>query len=289
MVKYKEINCNVKFKPVKMKTGYPLCDDFSDGFQSFNNSSCMAIVGPSNSGKTTKLIQLFQKSHKENKQRTSFYSLFDNIVVCSPSLHTINDDDNIFKSLDDDVIFEEFNEDFLFSYYEMMREQKEEYDAQHEENIEKKLKNKKSVTDSEYKKIVKECEPEEKPFNCLILDDVGNTIRQNKNLENLFNKLVCNRRHQGVCGTFIIMLLQNVKQVGPKVRSNLSHVLSLLPSNNDEKDLLFEFTGLDKKEKQEFFDNCFIKPRDTLLIDKFPKDTCKPEFYRNFNKLIREE
>ena len=143
MVKYKEINCNVKFKPVKMKTGYPLCNDFSDGFQSFNNSSCMAIVGPSNSGKTTKLIQLFQKSHKENKQRTSFYSLFDNIVVCSPSLHTINDDDNIFKSLDDDVIFEEFNEDFLLSYYEMMREQKEAYDAQHEENIEKKLKKQK--------------------------------------------------------------------------------------------------------------------------------------------------
>lgn len=294
MVKYKEINHNVKFNPVKMKTGYPLANDFTEAFSSFNNSSCLAIIGPSNSGKSTKLIQMFQKTHKDNKKRSSFHGLFDNIVLCSPSLHTIDEDDNVFKELEDEYVFEEFNEDFLNNYYDIMAKQKEEYDALHHVNIEAKLKKmskkKRSLlTPADYKRIKKECEPKDKPYNCLILDDVGNTIRDNKVLETLFNKLVCNRRHQGVCGTFIIMLLQNVKQVGPKVRSNLSHVLSLLPSCDEEKDLLYAFTGLpkNKTEKEEFFSHCFIEPRDNLFIDKFPKDSCNPAFYRNFNRLIR--
>jgi len=291
MVKYKEIEHNVKFNPVKMKTGYPLANDFTEAFTSFNNSSCMAVFGPSNSGKSTKLIQMFQKTHKDNKKRSSFYGLFDNIVLCSPSLHTIDEDDNVFKDLDPEFVFDEFNEDFLRNYYDLMNEQKADYDALHAANIDIKLKKMskkalKAMTHAEYKQLKKDCLPKEKPFNCLILDDVGNTIRDNKILETLFNKLVCNRRHQGVCGTFIIMLLQNVKQIGPKVRSNLSHVLSLLPSGDEEKDLLYAFTGLPKKEKHEWFDQIYIAPRDNVFIDKFPKDSCHPAFYRNFNKLV---
>ena len=294
MVKYKEIDCGIKFNSVKMKTGYPLANDFAEAFSSFNNSSCLAIFGPSNSGKSTKLIQMFQKTHKDNKKRTSFYGLFDNIVLCSPSLHTIEEEDNVFKQLDPQFVFEEFNEDFLMNYYKIMDTQKEEYDSEHAGNIDAKLKRlskkkREQLTPEDLKKIKKDSAPKEKPYNCLILDDCGQAIRDNKKLESLFNKLVCNRRHQGVCGTFIIMLLQNVKQIGPKVRSNLSHILSLLPSGDEEKDLLYAFTGLPKNEKHEFFDHVFIKPRDTLYIDKFPKDYCKPVFYRNFNKLIALE
>lgn len=294
MTKYKEIDCGVKFNPVKMKTGYPLANDFTEAFASFNNSSCLAIFGPSNSGKSTKLIQMFQKTHKDNKKRSSFHGLFNNIVLCSPSLHTIDEDDNVFQDLDPEYVFEEFNEEFLRNYYDIMKEQKEEYDAIHTLNMEAKIKKmskkkREALTHEDYKRIKKECEPKEKPYNCLILDDVGNTIRDNKVLETLFNKLVCNRRHQGVCGTFIIMLLQNVKQIGPKVRSNLSHVLSLLPSGDEEKDLLYTFTGLPKKEKHEWFEQIFIAPRDFVFIDKFPKDSCNPSFYRNFNKLIKED
>jgi hypothetical protein len=291
MVKYKEIEHNVKFNPVKMKTGYPLANDFTEAFTSFNNSSCLAIFGPSNSGKSTKLIQMFQKTHKDNKKRTSFFGLFDNIVLCSPSLHTIDEDDNVFQGLDPENIHEEFNEEFLQNYYNMMDEQSAEYNELHEANIEIKLKKLskkalKAMTQTEYKQLKKNCEPKDKPYNCLILDDCGNAIRNNKILETSFNKLVCNRRHQGVCGTFIVMLLQNVKQIGPKVRSNISHVLSLLPSGDEEKELLYAFTGLPKKDRHEWFEHVFIEPRDTVFIDKFPKDSCNPVFYRNFNRLI---
>jgi hypothetical protein len=249
------------------------------------------VFGPSNSGKSTKLIQMFQKTHKDNKKRCSFFGLFDNIVLCSPSLHTIDDDDNVFKDLDPENVFKEFNEEFLTDYYAMMKEQKVEYDELHEANIEIKLKklSKKALKDltySQYKQIKIDCTPKDKPFNCLILDDCGEAIRDNKKLETMFKTLVCNRRHQGVCGTFIVMLLQNGKQIGPKVIGNISHVLSLLPSGDYEKDLLYNYTGLPKNEKHEWFEQIFIEPRDTVFIDKFPKDSCNPVFYRNFNRLV---
>jgi hypothetical protein len=171
-----------------------------------------------------------------------------------------------------------------------MNEQKAEYNALHEANIDIKLKKMskkalKEMTREQYKQLKEKCEPD-KIFNCLILDDCGEALRENRVLETLFKKLVCNRRHQGVCGTFIIMLLQNGKQIGPKVIGNISHVLSLLPSGDYEKDLLFNYTGLPKNEKHEWFEQIYIEPRDTVFIDKFPKDSCNPAFYRNFNRLI---
>ena len=141
------------------------------------------------------------------------------------------------------------------------------------------------MTAEQYEAIKEKAEPRDKPFNCLVLDDVGNTIRDNKKLETLFNTLVLNRAHKGVCGTFIIILLQNFKQIGPRIRSNMSHVLSLLPSSKEEMEYLFEFTSLPKNEMHDVYNHAFQKPRDTLFIVKFPKDSCQPVLYHNFDKM----
>mmetsp|Transcript_4021 Transcript_4021/g.5307 ORF Transcript_4021/g.5307 Transcript_4021/m.5307 type:complete len:89 (-) Transcript_4021:517-783(-) len=70
---------------------------------------------------------------------------------------------------------------------------------------------------------------EEPPFNLLLLDDCGNTIRSNPELERRFNQIVDNRRHNS--NTSIIMILQNSRQIPPKIRSNLSHFCSFLPKS----------------------------------------------------------
>ena len=135
MVKFKDVKCGVEFDPVTMKRNFPLATDFNESFESFNNSSCLAIYGPSNSGKSTKLIQMFKPTAKKSKKRSSFYGLFDNIVLCSPSLHTIGGKDNIFQQLPPENIFTEFGEDLLTFYYNMLNEQKVEYDELHNVNI----------------------------------------------------------------------------------------------------------------------------------------------------------
>ncbi len=286
MSKYKETNYNINFKPVKMKTDYELSKHFSVPFQTFRNTSAMLILGPSNSGKSTKVIQLFQKNNKE----ASFYGLFDNIILCSPSLHTIDEDDNVLKELPPENIFTTFNQEFLNNYKDIMTKQKAEYDELHNANLDIKLKSMskkkaKLLTPIELKKLKKDCEPKDKPFNCLILDDCGNAIRDNKALETSFNELICNRRHQGVCGTFVICILQNIKMVGPRARNNISHILSLAPSGQIERGMLASFAEIPNKEMQEFYKYVFSEPRATLFIDRTRSIKGDPVLYRNFNLI----
>jgi len=286
MAKYKETDYGINFKPVNMKTDYELTKHFSVPFKSFRNTSAMLILGPSCSGKSTKVIQLFQKNNKH----ASFYGLFNEIILCSPSLHTIDEKDNVFKDLPPENIYTEFNEDFLKSYKEMMEKQKGEYDELHQANMEIKFnkmskKAKKLLTPEDMKRIKIEAEPKDKPFNCLILDDCGNKLRKNKALEDVFNELICNRRHHGVCGTFVIVILQNTKMIGPRARDNLSHVLSLAPSGEIERHMLFSYTALPQKEMNEFYRYVFSEPRATLFIDKTSNYSGQPILYRNFKLL----
>lgn len=293
-----EENYNIQYPNIKMLTDYDLCDDFETPFKNFKNNFALAILGPASSGKTTKLIQLFNKNHKDNKNRCSFYGLFHNIVICSPSLHTIGDD-NIFNELPDENIYNEFNEDFLEKYNAMMDLQKQEYDEEINTllnlEIKKKAKqNKKTVqeyintlTDVQIKNLKKNVQEHViKPFNCLILDDIGNDIRGNKELTKQFKRLICNRRHKGVCGTAIILLLQNLKMMEPKVRNNISHILTFNPNGDEERKDIYTYTGLPKKHMEDFYNKIFIDGRDTLLIDKSRINVAHSILYKNFNKLI---
>ena len=43
--------------------------------------------------------------------------MFDNIVIVSPSLHTIKENDNIFKNIDESKKFKKLNEEVFEKYY----------------------------------------------------------------------------------------------------------------------------------------------------------------------------
>ena len=256
-MEFKElINNEMPVKKVKMKADYELAPDFCDCMSSFRSGYLLVIAGYSGSGKTNLLINLMSNK-KHNKKRTSFKQCFHNVFVVSPSLHTL--EDNIFDDLPPDNKFTEFNPDMLKAYNAMIDEEQE---------ILEKRKHKKK--------------PYKPYLNLLILDDVGNSIRSSKKLEDEFNKLVANRRHSN---TSIIILLQNVVQVPPKVRSNMSNFISFKPKSIEEEERIFSFTKKPKKFMTEFFEYFFQKPHDFLYIDMSLKNSNDFVFYRNFNRV----
>jgi len=256
-MEFTELNNNeIPVKKVKMKADFELATDFCDCMSTFFSGYLLVVAGYSGSGKTNLLINLMSNK-KHNKKRTSFKGCFHNIFIVSPSLHTL--EDNIFKDLPEGNKFTEFNVDMLKAYDDMIAEEKE---------------------------VMEKRKHKGKPFkpylNLLLLDDIGSSIRSSKKLEESFNKLIANRRHSN---TSIIMLLQNVVQIGPKIRSNMSHFISFKPKSIEEEERIYAFTKKPKKHMKEFFDYFYQKPHDFLYIDMSLKKSNDFIFYHNFNRV----
>jgi len=87
-----------------------------------NSSFLYLICGPSGSGKTNLLISLLKNCQcaKDAKHKKTYYGMFDNVVVVSPSLHTVKND--IFKDMDDSKKFKRLNEE-VFETIESLHEE----------------------------------------------------------------------------------------------------------------------------------------------------------------------
>jgi DNA polymerase III delta prime subunit len=87
-----------------------------------NSSFLYLICGPSGSGKTNLMISLLKncKCAKDAKHKKTYYGMFDNVVVVSPSLHTVKND--IFKDMDDSKKFKRLNEE-VFETIEGLHEE----------------------------------------------------------------------------------------------------------------------------------------------------------------------
>lgn len=209
----------------------------------------MIINGPSGSGKTNLLIQiLHRKAH--NGQRQSLRRVFDDVVIVSPSLKSLAN--NIFEDLDEGKKFNKFSEEMLDALDEIL-------DANEEEKQ----------------------EDGKDRFTLLILDDVGSQLKKNgKKLEQRFSSLLQNRRHRNLS---VITLTQKHRDTPLAVRNNLSHYVSFLPKNQQEKDAIYsEFVSAPKKNMNDFFNYFFQDKYDTIFIDMSNPPFV---FYRNFNKV----
>jgi DNA replication protein DnaC len=244
-------NNELKVKKIDMKCDNVLCEDFAPPLNSFRSGFNMCVIGPSGSGKTNYLVSLLTQGKKDKKQ-IGFRNVFNNIFVVSPSLHTLKK--NIFEDIDDEWKAKELSVEVLEMYEDLCEEAKE--DAMEND--------------------------EEEPMNLLILDDCGNTIRKHPDIERKLNEVVDNRRHKS--NTSIIMLLQSTRQIPPKIRSNMTHLVCFQLKSLAEKEHVFEWTGKKKKYMDDFYDFIFRKPHDTLLID-LTLQSGRFKFYRNFNLL----
>ena len=125
--------------------------------------------------------------------RQSYRKLFDDIVYCSPSSSTLNN--NPLDDLDEGKKFNEFNNSVLDKIDEIIEENMEEDDPEH---------------------------------TLLILDDVSVAFRKNRPLENRLVNLATsnNRRHKNLS---IIYITQIFNQSPVGLRKNLNLLFIFKP------------------------------------------------------------
>jgi len=254
-------NNKLDLDKIKMNCDGCLSDELVEPLSSFRSGFNLLIAGYSGSGKTSLLVNLLSKP-KRSGIRQSFKNLFSNIVVVSPSLHTLKN--NIFKDLADDKQYKEFNDEMLDNFYAMLDKIKKE----------------------ELEEAEDQDRPPEPQYTLLILDDVASSLRKNKKLEQRFINLLQNRRHLGYGGVSVISIVQSVVQVAPQHRNNLSHLITFKPKNKKEEERIYtEFVNQPNKFMDDFFNYFFQDKYDFMLIDLTLRDNPDFIFYRKYNRV----
>ena len=211
----------------------------------------MVINGPSGSGKTNILINILHRRAKDGK-RQSLRRVFDAVVIVSPTLKSLGN--NIFEDLEDKKKFNKFDDAMLDGLEEILEEMKQ-----------------------------KREEEEDNFFTLLILDDVGSQLKKNRKVECRFSSLLQNRRHLGGGGLSVISITQKHRDMPLAIRNNLTHYISFLPKNQQEKEAIYtEYVSLPKKHMNDFFDFFFKNKFDTMMIDMSNPPF---DFYHNFNPV----
>ncbi len=254
-------NNKLDLDKIKMNCDGCLSEELVEPLSSFRSGFNLLIAGYSGSGKTSLLVNLLSKP-KRSGIRQSFKNLFSNIVVVSPSLHTLKN--NIFKDLADDKQYKEFNDEMLDNFYAMLDKIKKE----------------------ELEEAEDQDRPPEPQYTLLILDDVASSLRKNKKLEQRFINLLQNRRHLGYGGVSVISIVQSVVQVAPQHRNNLSHLITFKPKNKKEEERIYtEFVNQPNKFMDDFFNYFFQDKYDFMLIDLTLRDNPDFIFYRKYNRV----
>ena len=255
-------NKKLDIDKISMNCDGCLSPDLVEPLNSFRSGFNLLIAGYSGSGKTSLLVNLLSKPKKAGV-RQSFKNLFSNVVVVSPSLHTLKN--NIFKDLADEKQYTQFTEEMLDNFYLLLDKIKQdELDLAKQED--------------------REPEPQ---YTLLILDDVASSLRKNKKLEQRFINLLQNRRHLGLGGVSIISIVQSVVQVAPQHRNNLSHLITFRPKNKKEEERIYtEFVNQPQKFMDDFFNYFFQDKYDFMLIDLTLRDSANFLFYRKYNPVL---
>ena len=108
----KEIaNKNLEVQKIPMSADSTICDKKGRIITAplLCSSFLYLICGPSGSGKTNLMISLLKNSKKvDDKHKKSYFGMFDNVVIVSPSLHTLKND--IFADMDSNKKFKKLDE-----------------------------------------------------------------------------------------------------------------------------------------------------------------------------------
>jgi len=246
-------NSELNIQKIAMSCDKAICDSKNRSVAAplMKTSHFYIISGASGSGKSNLIVNLLKstKTTKDKKHKKSYRNMFDNIVLVSPSAHTIKD--SPLENLSDDQKFNSLNEDV----FDMVM----------------------SLTDNAV---------EEGTHTLLILDDVSSQLRTKEN-EKLLNQLVKNRRHLNA-SIWIVGHKVTDLSPALRSNANLIFLFKPKTLKEIDA-IQSEYMLMSKQQADELMKAAYKDRYDFMLIDTSLRSGSDFLFYRNFNQLKFDE
>jgi hypothetical protein len=245
----------IKTKPIKEKQ-----DIYIPGIIDQNiprrNGEIACFCGSGGSGKTSLMLNMF-------KSKNQYYKKFDNIFYFCPEASFRSVQNHPFENHNN--LYHELTVELLENVYETCYALREDYDTEMAKKPE----------DREY---------EEKPeisYNCIIIDDFANALKDN-DIQIQLNKMIIKSRH--LC-LFFVFTLQSLKYMPFRIRSQISYLIQFQLKNKVEfESIALEFLMMNKNNSLILERYIFDEKYNHMDINNVDK-----KIYKNFNYLVLNE
>ena len=213
-----------------------------------NSGFLIQISGASRSGKTTLLVNLISKRAKQGI-RQSYIKLFDDIVIVSPSRHTLKKD--IFEDIDENKKFDNLDPEVIDFVYELTNKNQE-----------------------------------EDTHTLLILDDVS-VLLKNPTIEKDLVNLANNRRHRNLSIIFITQIFNQAPPPLRKNLDLL--MLFKPKTRQEQESLIKDYFTMKREQVLELFNFVYKSRFDFMIIDFTMRKKSSYQYFRNFNEIEIEK
>lgn len=213
-----------------------------------NSGFLIQISGASRSGKTTLLVNLISKRAKQGV-RQSYIKLFDDIVIVSPSRHTLKKD--IFEDIDENKKFDNLEPEVI-----------------------------------EFVNGLTDGNKEDDKHTLLILDDVSILLKNpaiEKDLVNLAN----NRRHRNLSIIFITQIFNQAPPALRKNLDLL--MLFKPKTRQEQESLIKDYFTMKREQVLELFNFVYREKFDFMIIDFTQRKKPEYQYFRNFNEIEKSD
>lgn len=213
-----------------------------------NSGFMIQISGASRSGKTTLLVNLISQRAR-NGNRRSYLSLFDDIIMVSPSRHTLKND--VFEDIDDSKKFDTLDEEVI-------------------DNIEN------LIADNR----------ENDTHTLLVLDDVSVLLKSADVMLPLVN-LANNRRHKNLSIIFTTQVY-NLAPVPLRKNLDLLFIFKM-KTRQEQESIIKDYFTLPRSKVLELFKFIYRERFDFMILDFTQRKKPEFAYFRNFNEIQMEE
>ena len=209
------------------------------------------ISGASGSGKSNLIVNLLKsnKTTKDKKHKKSYRNAFDNIILVSPSAHTIKD--SPLENISNDQKFDSISEEV----FELVD----------------------SMTDDAI---------QENKHTLLILDDISSQLRMKEN-EKRLNQLIKNRRHLNL-SIWIVTHKVTDASPALRSNANLIFLFRPKTTREIDT-IQSEYMMMSKSRADEIMNAAYKDRYDFLLLDTSLRTGSDFRYFRNYNELLIDE
>lgn len=227
-------------KPIKEKMD-KYVKDIPHGISN-RNGMIYLLVGSGGSGKTSLLLNQFRKGG-------SYHRKFHNLYLFTPSISFMSVQNHPFEK--HDKIYHELTRDNLEELYDELKDRKEEYDDDGDEDME---------------------------YNCVVIDDFASSLKE-KDIQKLLNTMLIKARHLNTC---FIFTLQSYMYFPKMLRKQTTYATIFKPKNREEWNTINqELLQMKDDDARKIYDYVFGQE-----YSHFDIDTIENKLYRNFNPLL---